>query len=287
MNASRHGHSHHQHGEREYGRHGALPPGMLYTCTMHPEIRHVGPGVCFRCGMALEPVVESLEDPPDPEFTVPAESRYIPALGFRWLAPAYDVVLRTTTRERTFKSALIEQANFEPAREVLDLGCGTGTLAIWIKRRYPRVKITGIDGDPNILAIASRKAKEANVSIRLDRGLSFSLRYPDARFDRIVSSLFFHHLFWNDKQRTARELYRVMRPGGELHVADWGRSTGPLMRGAFLAIQLLDGFRNTQDNVEGKLVELFRDAGFTGVSQQRTFSTVFGTMALYRAVKRS
>jgi len=213
------------------------------------------------------------------------ESRYVPALGFRWLTPAYDVVVRTTTRERTFKSALIEQANFEPGQEVLDLACGSGTLAIWIKQLHPQVSVTGIDGDPNILAIASRKAKEANVSIRLDRGLSFSLPYPGAHFDRIVSSLFFHHLSWLDKQRTAQELYRVVRPGGELHVADWGRSTGPLMRGAFLAIQLLDGFRNTQDNVEGKLVELFRDVGFTEVFQQRTFSTVFGTMALYRAVK--
>jgi hypothetical protein len=76
-----------------------------------------------------------------------------------------------------------------------------------------------------------------------------------------------------------------MRPGGELHVADWGRATGPLMRGAFVAIQLLDGFGNTQDNVEGRLVELLQHAGFSGVRQQRTFSTVLGTMALYSAVK--
>lgn len=213
------------------------------------------------------------------------ESRYVPALGFRWLTPAYDVVVRTTTREKAFKSALIDQANFKPGHEVLDLACGTGTLAVWIKQRHPRANVTGIDGDENILAIASRKAKDANVSIRLNRGLSFSLPYPDAHFDRIVSSLFFHHLSWHDKQRTARELYRVMRPGGELHVADWGRSTGPLMRAAFLAIQLLDGFGNTRDNVEGKLMELFQDAGFVEVSQQRTFSTVFGTMTLYRAKK--
>lgn len=213
------------------------------------------------------------------------ESRYVPALGFRWLTPAYDVVVRTTTREKTFKSALIGQARLESGQNVLDLACGTGTLAIWIKQRHPGANVTGIDGDPSILAIASRKAQEANVPIQLDSGLSFGLPYPDAQFDRVVSSLFFHHLSWPDKQRTVRELYRVVRPGGELHVADWGRPTGPVMRAAFLAIQLLDGFRNTQDNVEGKLIELFQDAGFAEVAQQRTFSTVFGTMALYRAVK--
>jgi SAM-dependent methyltransferase len=213
------------------------------------------------------------------------KSRFVPALGFRWLTPAYDVIVRATTREKTFKAALIKQANFEPDQRVLDLACGTGTLAIWTKQLYPRVNVTGIDGDPSILAIAARKATEANVSIRFDCGLSFNLPYPDAYFDRIVSSLFFHHLSWHDKQRTAQELYRVVRPGGELHVADWGRSTGPLMRGAFMAVQLLDGFRNTQDNVEGKLIELFQNTGFSEVRQQRTFSTVLGTMALYSTVR--
>jgi ubiquinone/menaquinone biosynthesis C-methylase UbiE len=212
-------------------------------------------------------------------------SDYVPALGFRWLTPAYDVVVRATTREGTFKPALIEQANFQAGQDVLDVACGTGTLAVWIKQRFPGVTVTAIDGDAKILSIASRKAKKAKVSVQFDHGLSFHLPYSDARFDRIVSSLFFHHLSWRDKQRTASELHRVMRPGGELHVADWGRATGLWTRAAFTAIQLLDGWRNTQDNVEGKLIELFEDAGFTNVLQTRTFSTMFGTMALYRAVR--
>lgn len=213
------------------------------------------------------------------------DSRYVPALGFHWLTPAYDVVVRIATRERSFKTALIEQAHIGPDHEVLDLACGTGTLAIWIKQRQPRANVRGIDGDPNILAIASRKAKDASVPIVFDRGLSFSLPYPVASFDRVLSSLFFHHLSWRDKQRTARELYRVIRPGGQLHVADWGRASGPLMRAAFCAIQLLDGFENTQGNVEGRLIELFRAAGFADVSEQQTFATVFGTLSLYRAVR--
>jgi ubiquinone/menaquinone biosynthesis C-methylase UbiE len=214
-----------------------------------------------------------------------SESRYVPALRFRWLTPAYDVVVRATTRERTVKRALIAQAKLAAGQRVLDLACGTGTLAIWIKQHCPQASVTGIDGDAHILAIASRKARVAHASVEFDHGLSYRLPYPDAQFDRIVSSLFFHHLSWNDKQRTARELFRVMRPGGELHVADWGRATGPLMRAGFVAVQLLDGFRNTRDNVAGRLVEVFRDAQFAQSSQTRTFSTIFGTLALYRAAK--
>lgn len=216
-----------------------------------------------------------------------SESRYVPALGFHWLTPAYDVVIRLTTREKIFKSALIEQSNMEPAQEVLDLACGTGTLAILAKKYHPQANVTAIDGDLNILTIADRKAKQANVAIHFDHGLSFSLPYSNERFDCVLSSLFFHHLSWPDKQRTAQELYRVLRPGGELHVADWGRATGLLMRGAFFAVQLLDGFKNTQDNVDGKLIELFQNAGFYRVSEERRFSTMFGTLSLYRAVKET
>ena len=213
------------------------------------------------------------------------ESKYVPALRFRWLTPFYDAVVSSTTRERSFKQALIRQARFEPAQQVLDLACGTGTLAIWIKQHQPQADIVGVDGDPAILFLAVRKAQKASVTVQFDHALSYSLPYPADRFDRVVSSLFFHHLSWEDKERTAQELFRVLKPGAELHVADWGRPTNALMRGLFLFIQLLDGFKNTQDNVSGKLVTAFEKAGFVEVSQRQTFGTLFGTMALYSAVK--
>lgn len=215
------------------------------------------------------------------------DDRYVPALRFHWLTPAYDVVVAATTRERHVKEALMAQANLSAGQRVLDLACGTGTLALWIKRRHPDLEVSGIDGDPAILSIARRKALQAGVSVRFDHGLSHQMPYADASFDRVLSSLFFHHLSWPQKQRTASEVHRMLRPGGELHVADWGRASGLVMRGAFLAIQLLDGVANTRDNVEGRLVELFQSSGFDAVSQLQAFSTVFGTLALYRAVRPS
>jgi len=217
----------------------------------------------------------------------PSEPKYVPALGYHWLTPYYDAVVGTTTRERSFKQALIKQARFVPGQHVLDLASGTGTLAIWIKQHQPQANVTGVDGDPAILSLASRKAQKANVSVQFDHALSYSLPYPVAHFDRVVSSLFFHHLSWENKERTARELFRVLKPGAELHVADWGRADNVLMRGLFLFVQLLDGYKNTQDNVSGKLVTLFEQAGFVEVTQRQTFSTIYGTMALYSAAKPS
>jgi ubiquinone/menaquinone biosynthesis C-methylase UbiE len=211
--------------------------------------------------------------------------RYVPALGFRWLTPLYDSVVRLTTRERAFKQALLSQAGLSSGQEVLDLACGTGTLTIWAKQRSPGLRLVGLDGDADVLARARAKAQAAGLEIAFDEGLSTALPYPDNRFDRVLSSLFFHHLDRAGKQRTLSQVFRVLKPGAELHVADWGRAANPLMRALYLGIQLLDGFDNTGDNVNGLLPEFMRAAGFTGITETRRFSTMWGTLSLYRAVK--
>lgn len=215
----------------------------------------------------------------------PGKNEYVPALGYRWLTPYYDAVVGATTRERTFKNALIRQADIQPGQRVLDLACGTGTLSIWIKEAYPQTDVTGIDGDTDILSIAVDKANRAGVSVQFSTAMSFDIPFPDAYFDRVLSSLFFHHLTWEDKIRTAAEIFRIVQPGAQLHVADWGKAENVTMRALYLFVQLLDGFANTRDNVAGKLIEVFESAGFVEVVQRQSFSTIFGTMALYSAVK--
>ncbi len=210
---------------------------------------------------------------------------YVPALGFRWLTPYYDALVGLTTREQAFKRALIEQARIASGDHLLDLGCGTGTLAIWLKQREPSARVTGVDGDPAILAFAHTKAVAAGVSIKFEHALAHALPFASATLDHAFSSLFFHHLTLEQKQLAVRELFRVLRPGGELHVADWGVPTGKVMRTLFLPVQMLDGFSNTSDNVKGRLVSVFQQAGFAAVRQRRTFNTILGTMALYSAVK--
>ncbi len=215
------------------------------------------------------------------------DASYVPALRFRWLTPFYDAVVGITVRERTFKKALLQQAAIQPGQRVLDVGCGTGTLCLLIKQTQPQAEVVGVDGDPEILALAQNKARKAGVAVQFDHGLSTELPYPDAYFDRVLSTLFFHHLSPEDKKRTAAELFRVLKPGGELHIADWGKAANPLMRGLFWGIQILDGFENTRDNINGKLPDIFREAGFGEVQQMQAINTLFGTMILYRGVKPS
>lgn len=211
------------------------------------------------------------------------QSAYVPALGYRALTAFYDPVVRLTTRERAFKQGLLEQAAFKAGDAVLDLGCGSGTLALMALRRTPGLDLTGVDGDPAMLAQARAKAARSGTAPRFDEALAQALPYENARFDAVMSSLFFHHLDRATKLAVLREARRVLRPGGSLHVADWGRAANPLMRLAFHGIQLLDGYVNTADNVEGCLPALMREAGFADARETRRYSTVFGTMSLYGA----
>ena len=211
--------------------------------------------------------------------------QYVPALGFHRLTPLYDLVMKTAVRERTFKQKLIDQMHIEPGQRLLDLACGTGTLAIWIKQQHPEAEVTGVDGDPEILEIARNKASSADVEVSFDQALSHDLPYPDSFFDCVASSLFFHHLSQADKRRTAGEIHRVLKPDADLYLADWGRPASRLMRVLFTTVRIFDGFENTRDNILGGLTALFQQAGFTEVTEWERFNTIFGTLVLSRVTK--
>ena len=216
-----------------------------------------------------------------------ASSDYLPALRFSVLAPFYDPLVALTLRERTFKHELRRQADVGPGHAVLDVGCGTGTLAIWMKQACPDIAMTGIDADPAMLTRAKGKAERVGVEIAFEQGLSSHLPYADRMFDRIVSSLFFHHLTRVETEKTVAEMFRVLKPGGLLCVADWGKPTNALMRWLFWPVQFFDGFSRTQDNVAGLLPHLFRQGGFSEVAVQGSLTTVHGSLAFYRAAKPS
>ena len=210
-------------------------------------------------------------------------SNYISALRFNWLTSIYDPLIRWTIRGEKFKRKLLEQTNILPGHKVLDLGCGTATLTLKIKNACPEANVFGLDGDPNVLKIASAKAVKANIAIQLNQGMSFNLPYTDNKFDTVVSSLFFHHLTRENKLRTMAEIKRVLKPTGELHLVDWGKPKNFLMRAAFYLVQMLDGFETTADNVAGLLPELLRASTFKNVRVTNQMMTIVGTLSYYRA----
>ncbi|HSQ29589.1 MAG TPA: methyltransferase domain-containing protein [Gemmatimonadaceae bacterium] len=140
-------------------------------------------------------------------------------------AARYDALvwLLTLGRERRFREKLIEQARLEAGETVLDAGCGTGSLAIVAKHRVgPSGSVSGIDPSPEMIARATVKARRAGVEVDFRTGVVEALQFPDAQFDVVLSTLMMHHLPRAARESCAREMSRVLKPGGRALVVDFG-----------------------------------------------------------------
>lgn len=210
------------------------------------------------------------------------DSRYIPAFHFRWLTRWYDPMMQHLFPEAAIKTALISQANIQPGQNILDMGCGTGTLTLLIKQTQPNATVYGLDVDAQVLGIARNKAEQARKTIVLHQGTATCLLYPDGSFDCVFASLMLHHLTQEDKRRALKEAFRILKPGGELHVADFGKPHDRTMRLISLAVRWAE---QIHDNVLGLLPVFMEEAGFCPVEETSRYRTVAGALALYRACK--
>lgn len=212
-------------------------------------------------------------------------SDFVPALRFRALTRFYDPVVRWTTRERRVKEALIAAAEVPADATILDVGCGTGTMTMWIKQQFPGARVLGIDLDPAILGMARDKAAKSGVDVEFIEANAADMPLPAGSVDCVFSSLFFHHLLPEQKVEVLGEIFRVLKDGGEVHISDWGRPANKLMRGAFYFVQLLDGFATTEDSVRGRLIDYLGRVGARNHRECQRFNTMLGTLRLVRAKK--
>ncbi len=207
---------------------------------------------------------------------------FIPAAGYGWLAPLYDPAQRWLLREGTIKQRLVAEATVAPGQRALDLGCGTGTLGILLLRQYPHARVVGLDRDAGMLWRAQTKARRAGTPMHLDQGTAVQLPYVDGGFDWVMASLMLHHLLPADQRQALREAFRVLRPGGQVLVADFGR---PQTLPGHVAALLLRRFEEAADFLKGELPPLLHEAGFQEVREIDAYQTLFGTVALYSGLK--
>ena len=215
-----------------------------------------------------------------------ADRRYVPALGYHWLTPVYDLTVAAATREGRWRAALIGAIDPQPGDVILDIGCGTGTLAARVKRLQPDAHVIGLDPGPAILRRARAKAARAGVAVDFVTGLGEEAArlLAGAGITKIASSLVLHQVPLAGKRATLEAAFAVLPPGGRLHIADFGLQRG-VMRLVFKMTQMLDGFQVTQPNADGVLPTLMAQAGFVDVAESLVVPTVAGSISLYRACK--
>ncbi|MBD3668639.1 MAG: class I SAM-dependent methyltransferase, partial [Kangiella sp.] len=188
---------------------------------------------------------------------------FVPAAGRSWLTPLYDLGVSLLTREAIWRNHLVAQIAPQPDEHILDIGCGTGSLAAFLHKLEPDIQFTGIDPDGDVLARARRKLAKTGVNIALIKGfLDETLLADTPAFDKLTTSLVLHQVPVPEKHRILRLGLDLLKPGGSLHIADYGQQRSPVMRAAFRIIQTLDGPEYTTPNAEGIITNLMMEVGY-------------------------
>ena len=208
-----------------------------------------------------------------------SDRTYLPAMGRDALLPLYDAVSRLLGVSSLHRR-LVELAAIEPGHRVLEVGCGTANLTLLAQRVQPGAGYVALDPDPHALRRARRKAERRHVAVQLDRGFAEELPYPNGSFDRVLSSLMLHHLGRDAKPAMLREVARVLRPGGSLHLLDIDGEMGG--HGPFLARRLHGGPR-LADNRADVVTALMSDAGLSHPAAVDHRVKRIGRLTFYRA----
>jgi ubiquinone/menaquinone biosynthesis C-methylase UbiE len=218
------------------------------------------------------------------------ENSYVPGMGHDRLLSLYDPLHRLLGMAKIHRP-LLDQAGIRPGHRVLEIGCGTGNLSILAKSLHPDAEVVGLDPDPKALAYARRKAEREALLVRLDRGFAEELPYPEASFDRVLSAFMFHHLGPDEKERALREIRRVLKPGGSLHLLDLAGtkepSSGLMELMARLSHRTRPSHRHDllRDNIGDRIPTLMREAGFTDPTEvDHRVKKFVGRIMYYRAI---
>lgn len=204
---------------------------------------------------------------------------YLPAMGKRWLLSLYDPFTRLAGVGR-IHGQLLDRADLQPGQRILEIGCGTGNLLLTLGRRHPDADALGIDPDPAALRSARRKAARRKVSIRFEQAFAGGLPLPDDSIDRVLSAFMVHHLAEDEWARALREVRRVLRPGGELHVVDVDGA--PSGRGG----EHTHRIPGVTGRHPERVLAAMADAGLTGVAENGRGRARFGRFVFYRADAR-
>ena len=173
----------------------------------------------------------------------------------RW----YDLVSRVISlgRDKAVREKLIELAAPASGEMVLDVGCGTGTLAIAIKPHVDSGEVHGIDASPEMIQVAKKKSAKKGFDVDFRVALIEAIPFPDSFFDLVTSSLMLHHLSDDLKTQGLLEIWRVLKPGGRFMATDFAAHSHSSL-GHLLSIL----GRSRGESMVEKLTPMLRNAGF-------------------------
>ncbi len=184
-----------------------------------------------------------------------------------------------------FRETWLQNINLSADETMLDFGTGTAETAILIKKENNRINITGMDIDATVLELARKKIKNLNLDIKFLRYDGRIFPFGNNYFDGVVSCLVFHHLDPEQKRDALSEIFRVLKKGGKIYIADWGlerNKTKAKLLNFFIYCNVL---KNIVEQGQGLLPQYMLNMGFKNVIETGYLKTITGTLCYYEAEK--
>ncbi len=210
---------------------------------------------------------------------------FTPALGHSGLTGLYDGLIALLTRERIWRAEVIDALAPIDGETIVDLGAGTGSLGVLIKRQAPAARVVAVDPDRQVREIGEAKALAAGVRLEYVTAMGDAeiAAVPAGAADAVTCSLVLHQCPLDAKRAILANAVRLLKPGGRLVLADYGAQPDALMRLGFLLVQTLDGFEATEHNRLGVIPQLIEAVGFAHSEIVGRVATPTGAITIWRA----
>lgn len=187
--------------------------------------------------------------------------KYIPPIKWPRLVPFYDFLCLIVGLGPGFQAKILNSVNLHNGMTVADIGCGTGVFLKIAKQKYPNIRLIGLDPDKHALSIAQRRLAKDQLEVETKEAFAESLPLEDRSVDVCFSSLVFHHMPDNIKRDAIKEIYRVLKDGGEMIITDFGARKNPILRKIlfFEKREYIDG------NFKGLILQFLQETNFKNI----------------------
>ncbi len=175
-------------------------------------------------------------------------------------AVSYDPITQYALppNESWVRQGLLDAIGQPQPRRILDLGCGTGSTTLLLKRKFPQAEVIGLDLSPYMLVVAEHKAEQAGLKVQWRHGKAEQTGFPDGAFDLVTASLLFHETPPAIAQTILQEALRLLQVGGEVVILDGNQ---PLLRQTPWLTQIFEE-PYIQDYATGNTASWLTEAGF-------------------------